>query len=469
MNVLYKKELTLGAKPAFAGLMAGCLVEVYANGPGPAFFLAAIFISTMIFGAEYQFGTLLSNFAQPTPRTSIWSAKLGAAYFISLIVAALLQAFFCVVRHREFFIWDFLSTFFDNTSAAIFPIALFCTWLRSGLLAFGLGFTGLVLLSSVTLLLREDHLVEEELSFQQIALLSYSLLAFFAARFCFLGQEIKERISPSVHLAISFSNPTVRRYRGWRALLQKELQLMSPCFLLVLFVIFIGFFGSHWASEDWVSQHPGLHGVFVICHFGQLLLPPLLIGSFAFAEETEMGLQSMLLTLPVRKSIPFVIKALVMLILTGLAGFLVWTLEVNFPVAWHVFANSSNLLWVSASGPSLAAMAFLASSLSRSTVQGFTFAIVASVLLGIFAGPLSMLGVQDDPNALILFLMVQSVTLPVLLILASRLNYSRLALQTGGGAMRLFATLCVTAALVVIQAFLVQASLVVMGLAYLHD
>lgn len=441
MNALLRKEIRL-LRPSFVtALLLACSVWLVptASGPNSGLWVLlmllpcglcpvmAVVMALDTFGREFSLGTFSDLLSQPISRARIWRTKT-----LVLAVALTLIAAVCWISFRLHHPSEFTEDNVRPMTIAVVLIALAAfaggLWtvllIRQGAAAFWFA-----LLVPAALLMIVAELTERHPNATEPALITvfiaYATAGFFWARRIFLGAQDVHWTGGTIALPAVRGLSSVlgwmgtrRRRRPRAALLAKELQLHQSQLVIagVLALLHLGLLAARKIGGGF-KDSPVLG--FVADHFWTLwLMMPLLIGCAAVAEERKLGTWEAQLCLPVKRRTQFAIKVIVALGASLVLGVVAPVLlegtrilpEVRFEfkqfslqvpggalIHWSVLDPLAPLIsfllpcWpLLALSAGFVAIAFYASTLTRSTLQS-----LAPAALGIVMTWLLLLGADE--------------------------------------------------------------------------
>jgi len=354
----------------------------------------SLIIAGSIFGAEFGHGTMPQFLAQPIDRRRLWRDK-------TLIMAAALASLFVAlaVTEQTSWPWVIIATAFctipyftllgrSTISGIILAVPI------PGLIFLIGGLLALWLLRPLYEINLDRPVNEERLHFwvrtyMYTVLPAYCALVFYLGYRRFLNFEVVGRQAAQVRLPASMLS-CFERLAGnilpqghFRSLVAKELHLQHSSTILFLVFVAIQLLAIAYIKLARPSD-PDLY--FSIPVFLYAAVMPLLIGSSAIAEETNLGTRAGTLTLPVSLHTQWFIKLAVVTIFTivlAIAIPLCW-LGIGSALGLRVFDVDSPINWVILCAPALpvAFVAFYASSFSRDTLRALlaAFGLCASIL-----------------------------------------------------------------------------------------
>ncbi|HKQ37299.1 MAG TPA: hypothetical protein VJ063_04410 [Verrucomicrobiae bacterium] len=349
------------------------------------FVFGCLIVAGSIFGAEFACGTVPQLLAQPMDRRRIWREK-------TLVMAAALALLFAVLVVTEHVTWP-----------AVFAIAAFCAVpyftlvgrsTISGIIL-SIPIPGALFLTGGLLalwLLRPSggSINEERLHFWVRAYMYTVLPAYCGVVFClgyrrFVnfevagGEPAQVRLPASMLARLESLAEALIPHRHLRSLVAKELHLQHNS--TILFLVFT-------AIQLLILAFIKLGGpgdpeiYFFLPVFFYAAIMPLLIGSSAIAEETNLGTRAWALSLPVSVRTQWLIKLVVVIVFTvalAIAVTLFW-LATGLALGLPTFSTN----WVLFCAPALpvAFVAFYASSFSRDTLRALltTIGLCAAVV-----------------------------------------------------------------------------------------
>ena len=413
MNLRVAKDIRLIAPPWLltAALM---IATTFLPHGGEWAVIIAVFgcliVAASIFGAEFTHGTMSQLLAQPIDRRRIWRQKM-------LIRAAALGSLSLLMFSRERGTWGVAAV----AACAFCTIPFFTLIGRntvSGIIL-SIPIPGLIFVAgaAVTLWLLRPSLPDSAFNQERIHLWVRAyfgvLLPAYCIVVCYLGyrrfctfevvgrQQRQVRLPSSMQtdLDMCLSSLIPPKYRHVRSLVAKELHLQHNA--VILFLIFaalqllaIGYtnLADPEDREFWFSL-PIIIYVITI---------PLVIGSSAIAEETNLGTRALNLTLPCSVRAQWLLKLSVVLMFTMLFA-------VAVPLFWFIIGWAIGLVPLeSAPYPALlrlccsvlflTLMAFYASSFCRDTLRAlltaFGLCISIVMLIGLFQGALNLFQIR---------------------------------------------------------------------------
>jgi len=417
MNPLMAKEIRL-LRPAYAMAMLLAVIPLWllpTQESGAEFIMcvALIFGTLMMalssFGREFGMNTFPLMLAQPLTRVRIWRTKVGvlagaiATVWLGFLVSWAVNYSFKAGN----FSWFTRNVAADLLAAGLLLLAAFV------ILASGLWATLLLrqmvaafwfaLLVPVVMLVVLDWKGATTLTIS-IAFIAYSVMGFWWAwRLFRKAQEAAwtggEVTLPAWQSSRTASEATTRPFRPIRALFWKELKLqqiailgMGALFLLHLGIVLIRK-ATHGAIENPLVET-------VLEMFGGIwFIVPVVTSSLNVADERRLGTMEGHLCLPVSSRVQFVIKLLVVMVLSGcLSSLLLWVAEgmgstigagVLFGGGVSTPGARADLpsfpIWAAVfSAPifiSISLISFYASTLSRNIMQSVATAVAVGIVL----------------------------------------------------------------------------------------
>jgi len=352
----------------------------------------SLIIAASIFGAEFSHGTLPQLLAQPIDRRRIWGEKM-------LVMAAALASLFAILVATEHTTWPvaiiaaaFCTVpFFTLVGRSTIAGIILAVPIPGLIFVFG-GLLGLWLLRPEGELVNEERLHFWMRTYMYTVLPVYCVVVFYLSYRRLLNFELAGGEHSNIRLPISMQARVERlasslipsKYRDIRALVAKELHLQHNS--TILFLLFLGLQLLDIAFLELAyPKDPGEY--FVMPLFFCAGTMPLVIGSSAIAEETNLGTRAWHLTLPISIRTQWFVKlsvvstfAIVFAILVPL--FWLW-------LGWNLGLLAADpdilsALWLFFYSPVLLVtlIAFYASSFSRDTLRALltAFAICASIV-----------------------------------------------------------------------------------------
>jgi hypothetical protein len=398
MNPRIAKEIRL-VRPAWLLTAALMIATAFLPGGGKEWAITIVVFGCLIvaasaFGGEFGHGTIPQLLAQPEDRRRMWLEKM-------LIMASALGSLILLMLSIEGSAWPVAII----AACALCTIP-FYTLIGRGTIAgliLSIPIPGILFLIGGLLglwLLRPSALNEERLHFWMRAyfyfvLPTYCAIVFYLGYRRFLNFELAGREQPQVRLPASMQTrleqlvskliPTA--YPHLRSLVAKELHLQHNAMIL-----FLGFIALQLLVTVYVSlAHSVASETFFIAPiFFYAATMPLMIGSSAIAEETNLGIRAWHLTLPCSIRTQWFVKLSVVLlfaILFGVAVPLMW-----LAVGWRLgvlelASDMGSALGLFFCSPVLliTLIAFYASSFSRDTLRALltAFGLCAGIVFGV--------------------------------------------------------------------------------------
>ena len=381
MNPRIAKEIRL-LLPAWVLTAALMIVALLLpnGGKGWAAIIAVfgcLVVAATIFGAEFGQGTISQLLTQPIDRRRIWREKM-------LVMAAALGSLILLLLTIEARAWPVAVV----AACAFCTIPYFTLVGRStiGGIILSIPIPGIIFVLGALLalwLLRPSVLNQERLHFWfrayfYILLPAYCALIFYLGYRRFLTFEIAGREQPQVRLPSAMQAGLERLassilpvgHSRLRSLIAKELHLQHNSAVLVLIFSVLQLLAIVFIKVTQASDTE----FFLVPLFIYVATMPLVIGSSAIAEETNLGTCAWHLTLPVSVRAQWFTKLCVVLVFAIIMG-------VGVPLAWLAvgFAlgivplTSSDILGFlvlfCSSVLLVTAIAFYASSFSRDTLR----------------------------------------------------------------------------------------------------
>jgi len=363
------------------------------------FALGTLFLALSPFGQEISFGTFSLMLAQPQTRRRLWWIKMAAlAAAVALSLAAMCLSW--QLRTRGIVMMKNMP--FSSVLTGFGPLAGFDALLAMVVVSSGLWTTLLFrqvtaafwfsLFVPAAILVLVQWLTgdgPQALPAEVVVMGVYSIAGFALAGRLFLRAQDTPWGNEEVSLPASRGRslrllaPVFQQRRGsWAALLGKELQMQQVTVIMaaVLGLIYLA------AILVLARKHSWLNGF--MAGLGELfwmpwLLVPLMIGSAAVAEERRLNTLPGQLCLPARKRTLFGMKLAVVLYLGVVFGAVMpWLLSglSHWAVVRASLAGLSSLDAFAILSVLTAAIAFYASSLSRTDIQAFAIALVLTML-----------------------------------------------------------------------------------------
>lgn len=381
MNPRITKDIRL-LRPAWL-LTAGLMIVsmLLPNGGKGWVAIIAVFgclvVAATIFGAEFGHGTISQLLTQPIDRRPIWREKM-------LIMAAALGSLILLLLTIEAPAWPVAVV----AACAFCTIPFFTLVGRSTIsgIILSIPIPGIIFVVGALLalwLLRPSGLNEERLHFWvraycYILLPAYCALVFYLGYRRFLTFEIAGREQPQVRLPAAMQAGLERLassilpigHRHLRSLIAKELHLQHNAAVLVLIFSVLQLLAIVYVK---LTHVPDAEHYFVVPLFIYIATMPLVIGSSAIAEETNLGTRAWHLTLPVSVRTQWFTKLGVVLVFAIIMGIGVPLLWVAIGFALGIIDLTSpdtlGLVLFCLSVLLVTAIAFYASSFSRDTLR----------------------------------------------------------------------------------------------------
>jgi hypothetical protein len=456
MNVLIKKEIRLLLPSLIVAVMLAMVQGItrpYDFYVASLLFFGLTIMALTTIGRESSLNTFSSLLAQPVERMRIWQIKLSVLAVAFLTVFAVwLAAFGIAFINSNVDASDRENSYNLFITVCLIATATFTGGLWTTLLLRQLaGAFWLTLLVPATLSgFSGIFLADSESSSIVIAVLSvvigiYSIAGFLFARWLFFRAQDAGWSGGIIALPewkfLAERDKTAEAVRTRKpifALLKKEVQLQQGVLtgaagLLVLHVGILVLRAVHQFRRD--SAGEILTSIFWMLW----LVLPVIIGSFAVAEERKLGVMESQLCLPASRRVQFAIKTLLTLFMgVFLGGVMPMLLEyAGFAIGARNPALSAehppsniNLLPFLLGSMAISAwftlVSFFASSLARNFLQAIGFAVATFVGIGMCV-PLfterRMFFFDTLPAHSILPLLIAGPTLVVTLLVLAYWNY----------------------------------------------
>jgi len=384
MNTLVKKEIRL-LLPAFVGALALAILPIWIvpydpwnrnSWPAYLYLFGTVMLALSSYGREIGLKTLPFILAQPLERARIWWTKVAvlavsvAMVFDAWLVSGSLR---CILQPELVVPPDELAAF--GILAVVFAAGgLWMTLLlRQMAGAFWLTFLVPIAITPIEAIGGTDWMIF-------LALGLYAVAAFFLARWQFLHVQDTAWTGGVISFGggrASVERSASRERRPWAALFWKEVQLQQVTLLGMgcLLVLNLGAVALRKAG----AHIFGTRTLTALELFGAIWwFVPLVAGSQSVAEERKFGTMQAHLCLPISRRAQWLLKLMVVLVVSGVSWTLYWGVEYMAGIRhWTNDFTQTPLLFMV-----LALAGFYGSTLTGGVVQGLAAAMLT--LLGLW-------------------------------------------------------------------------------------